>query len=45
MVQKSHNVGTSPTLSTVLDSRLSQIKEGQIKLERGVFFFFPVVPI
>ena len=40
MVQKSHNVGTSPTLSTVLDSRLSQIKEGQIKLKRGVFFFF-----
>lgn len=30
-VQKSHSVGTSPTLSTVLDSKLSQIK-GQIKL-------------
>ena len=32
MVQKSHNVGASLTLSTVLDSKLSQIKEGQIEL-------------
>ena len=32
MVQKSHNVGTSLTLSAVLDSKLSQIKEGQIEL-------------
>ena len=32
MVQKSLNVGASLTLSTVLDSKLSQIKEGQIEL-------------
>lgn len=38
MALKSHNVGTSPTLLTVLDSKLPQIKEGQIKLTKESLF-------